>query len=123
MLVVVMALATLPTIAFGEGEARYGIVTASLLNLREGANTSSRILAQIPKGATVSVNSINGNWAHATYLGKAGYLCMDYLKIMAGENPSRNQAVSSKGQAVVELAKQFLGTPYRYGGSSPPRCV
>ena len=45
---------------------------------------------------------------------------MDYLKIMSGENPtSRNGEISSKGQAVVELAKKYLGTPYVYGGSSP----
>ena len=119
VLVVVMILSASSVLAFGEGEARYGIVTASLLNLREGATTSSRILAQLPNGTTVTVNSISGNWANVTYHSHKGYLCMDYLKIMAGENPSRNQAVSSKGQAVVELAKQFLGTPYRYGGSSP----
>ena len=38
---------------------------------------------------------------------------------MSGEMPSRGDAVSSRGQAVVELAKQYLGTPYRYGGAAP----
>ncbi len=100
--------------------ARYGIVTASLLNLRSGATTSSKILAQIPNGQTVSVEGIQSGWAKVTYSGSSGYVSLDYLKIMSGENPaSRSDAVSSKGQAVVELAKKYLGTPYVYGGASP----
>ncbi len=105
----------------GAAEAkRYGIVTASLLNLRSGASTSTKILAQIPNGATVSVEAVEGGWAKVTYYGTQGFVSLDYLKIMPGENPtSRNGAVSSKGQAVVELAKKYLGIPYVYGGSSP----
>lgn len=103
-----------------EDAKRYGVVTASLLNLRSQASTSSAILAQIPNGQTVSVDSIQSGWAKVTYYGTAGYVSLDYLKVMPGENPaSRGTAVSSKGQAIVELAKKYLGTPYVYGGSSP----
>ncbi len=99
---------------------KYGIVTASLLNLRADASTSSKILAQIPNGQTVSVNSIQSGWAKVTYYGTQGFVSLDYLKIMSGENPaSRSGAVSTRGQAVVELAKKYLGIPYVYGGSSP----
>ncbi len=95
-------------------------MTASLLNLRSEASTSSSIVSQIPNGQTVSVESIQSGWAKVTYFGKSGYVSLDYLKVMQGENPSsRNGAVSTKGQAVVELAKKFLGTPYVYGGASP----
>ncbi len=99
---------------------KYGIVTASLLNLRADASTSAKIMAQIPNGQTVSVDAIQSGWAKVTYYGPPGFVSLDYLKIMSGENPtSRSGAVSSKGQAVVELAKKYLGTPYVYGGSSP----
>ncbi len=100
-------------------EGSYGIVTASLLNLRQSPNTSCAILAQIPNGQAVQVLSINAGWANVTYAGSNGYVSMDYLKIMQGEMPNRSDAVSSKGQAVVELAKKYLGIPYVYGGSSP----
>ncbi len=100
--------------------AKYGIVTASLLNLRESASTSSKILAQIPNGQTVSVEELQSGWAKVTYCGTQGFVSLDYIKIMSGENPiSRSDAVSSKGQAIVELAKKYLGIPYVYGGSSP----
>jgi cell wall-associated NlpC family hydrolase len=117
---VVIALSGVICTAGAEDSPRYGIVTASLLNLRSQASTSSSILAQIPKGQAVTVNSVQPGWASVTYYGSTGFVSLDYLKIMAGENPTaRNAAVYSKGQAVVELAKKYLGTPYVYGGSSP----
>ncbi len=105
--------------AFAADGSSYGIVTASLLNLRKDATTSSAILKQIPNGHTVSIESINSGWAKVTYNGTAGYVSAQYIKVMQGEMPNRSDAVSSKGQAVVELAKKYLGTPYVYGGSTP----
>ena len=117
---VVIVLSAFAFTASAEGAKNYGIVTASLLNLRQQANTSSSILAQIPNGTAVNVSSLQGGWAKVTYLGTEGFVSLDYLKIMPGEAPaSRGDAVSTKGQAVVELAKKYIGTPYRYGGSSP----
>ena len=117
--VVIMLSAVFSSVVAADS-SRYGIVTASLLNLRSEASTSSKILAQIPRGQTVSVTSIQSGWAKVTYYGTTGYLSLEYLNIMADENPSsRSDAVSTKGQAVVELAKKYLGTPYVYGGSSP----
>ena len=114
--VIIISAAQLTALA---AESSYGIVTASLLNLRQSPNTSCAILAQIPNGQAVSVKSIDSGWAKVTYNNTEGYVSLEYLKIMKGEMPNRSDAVSSKGQAVVELAKKYLGTPYVYGGSSP----
>ncbi len=114
---VITILATSFTAFAAEGS--YGIVTASLLNLRQSPNTSCAILAQIPNGQAVSVKSIDSGWAKVTYGSTEGYVSLDYLKIMQGEMPNRSAVVSTKGQAVVELAKKYLGTPYVYGGSAP----
>lgn len=107
------------TFVTAEGSSSYGIVTASLLNIRSEANTSSGILGQIPYGQYVKINWLQTGWANIAYNGIGGYVSLDYLKVMSGEMPSRNAEVSTKGQAVVELAKQYLGTPYRYGGAAP----
>ncbi|MBR5155490.1 MAG: C40 family peptidase [Clostridia bacterium] len=117
---VCICLSTLLCTAGATEAKKYGIVTASLLNLRSSASTSSTILAQIPNNQTVSIEALQPGWAKVTYYGTQGFVSLDYLKVMSGENPtSRNGAVSSKGQAVVELAKKYLGIPYVYGGSSP----
>ena len=117
--VVIVLSASVFTVS-AEETKNYGIVTASLLNLRQQPSTSSAILAQMPNGTTVNVSSLQNGWAKVTYQGREGFVSLDYLKIMQGEAPvSRGTEVSSKGQAIVELAKQYIGTPYRYGGSSP----
>lgn len=102
-----------------QGAGYYGTVTASLLNVRQSNSTSSAILTQLPYGTNVTVNWTQPGWANiTTYGGISGYVSMDYLTLVQGELPSRG-AVSSKGQAVVDVAKQYLGIPYKYGGSSP----
>lgn len=54
-------------------------VTTANLNLRSGPGTGYSILAIIPKGTTVSVESISGGWGKLTYAGKIGYSSMTYL--------------------------------------------
>ena len=97
----------------------HGTVTASLLNIRKAATTSSAIVGQIPNGQKVGIRWLEKGWARITYNGIEGYVSLDYLKVVNEPLPSRGQAVSSKGQAVVEAAKKYLGVPYVYGGTSP----
>jgi cell wall-associated NlpC family hydrolase len=97
----------------------YGTVTASLLNVRAENNTTSAILTQLPFGSNVTVNWTQPGWANiTTYSGQTGYVSLDYLTVIQGELPSRS-VESTKGQAVLEIAKQYLGLPYKYGGNSP----
>jgi peptidoglycan/xylan/chitin deacetylase (PgdA/CDA1 family) len=56
-------------------------VTTANLNLRSGPGTGYSILAVIPKGTTVSVESISGGWGKLTYAGKTGYSSMTYLTL------------------------------------------
>lgn len=102
-----------------ENFSSHGVVKASLLNIRQAATTNSAILGQIPNGQRVGVNWLENGWARITYNGIGGYVSLDYLTVINEPLPSRSQMVSTRGQAVVELAKQYLGTPYVYGGSSP----
>lgn len=105
--------------ASANGAPTYGVVTASALNIRAAATTNSQVIGQIPNGGYVKVNWVEPGWLNITYNGwQTGYVCSDYVAVYYDEMPSRGEA-SSKGQAVVELAKRYLGTPYVYGGSSP----
>lgn len=54
-------------------------VTTANLNLRSGPGTGYAILAVIPKGTTVSVESVSGGWGKLTYAGKTGFSSMTYL--------------------------------------------
>ena len=97
----------------------YGTVTASLLNVRASNSTTSAILTQLPYGTNVSVNWTQPGWANiTTYSGISGYVSLDYLSVVQGELPARGET-TTQGQAVVEIAKKYLGLAYRYGGNSP----
>lgn len=57
----------------------YGIVTASTLNLREGASITSKIIGTIPAGKVVKwLEEVNG-WYKVDYNGKVGYVSTKYV--------------------------------------------
>ncbi len=97
----------------------YGVVTASALNVRAGASTDSAILTCLPAGATVKVNWVQPGWICIAYNGTGlmGFVSGDYMVVYEGALPQAT--ASSGGQAVIDIATQFLGVPYVYGGSSP----
>jgi N-acetylmuramoyl-L-alanine amidase len=97
----------------------YGTITASLLNVRAENSTASAVVTQLPYGTNVSVNWTQPGWANiTTYSGQTGYVSLDYITIVQGELPARN-VTATQGQAVLEIAKRYLGLAYRYGGNSP----
>ena len=97
----------------------YGVVTAtSGLNLRSTASTEGTIIDVLPYGEIVDVYSYSATWVKVkTANGTEGYLSADYCAVRTGEKPSRSLS-SSKGEQVIAYAKQFLGTPYVWGGTS-----
>ena len=97
----------------------YGTITASLLNVRAENSTASAVITQLPYGTNVSVNWTQPGWANiTTYSGQTGYVSLDYITIVQGELPARS-VTATQGQAVLEIAKRYLGLAYRYGGNSP----
>lgn len=120
-IIVITIVTSLTITAFAEVQ-HYGVVTASLLNIRAESSTESAILAQAPCGATLSVSWVDDtNWARVSYNGIDGYASGEFLSIYSvntDEMPSRGSQVSTKGNAAFEVAKKCLGIPYVYGGTS-----
>lgn len=95
-------------------------LSSGSLNMRSSASTDASVLAQIPNGQSVKVSETSSGWAKVTYNGQTGYVSNDYLAYgQTTQLASRGTSVSSKGQAVVELAKQHLGKAYVYGATGP----
>lgn len=91
----------------------YGKVNSDGVNVRSGASTDASVLASVDADTIVTVNGFENGWYDVTCeYGTEGYIRSDFLDLTANGN-------SSSGSAIVDTAKQYLGTRYVYGGASP----
>ncbi len=126
------------------GDKNGGVVLGSYVNLRAQPNTASKVVALLPKGATLEIEGRINNWYHVSLGDLKGYISADYLRPgvpsysrpISGMivNPSPEGLLSDLaglgatavkntnltfGEKVAVVAKSYLGVPYLYGGSSP----
>ncbi len=93
----------------------YGSINTDNVNVRSAASVDSDSLASLPKGTILTVNSLSDGWYAVTCkYGTTGYVRSDFVDLT-----SSNSSTTSQGSSVISTAKQFLGTRYVYGGSSP----
>ncbi|WP_144460903.1 SH3 domain-containing protein [Siminovitchia fortis] len=106
-----LCFAALSTVAFEEAvqaaeppaikaqaETKYVSVNqGSALNVRSSASSSSSVIAKLPSGTKVSVQSESGGWAKVTVNGKTGYVSAQFLS---------SGAPASQPVAKQEVAKQ-----------------
>ncbi len=120
-------------------------VNATTVNLRKEASTSSEIITGLPVNTAVDVLAEANGWSQVRLSGKEVYISSSLLSETKQEVTTRSTTTSRKtttnkkkqtttqpqtetttqapasgnGAAVVAYAKQFIGTKYTYGGSSP----
>lgn len=110
-------------------------VNSSSINVRKEANTSSEILANLPVNTSVDVLAEENGWSKVKVNEKEGYISSSLLSTKKQETSrsatprkanttakretTSTAPVSGNGSSVVAYAKQFIGTKYTYGGSSP----
>lgn len=113
-----------------------GVANANKLNVRSYPDTKqSQVLTQLNVGDEVRlIYKVNGFYkAHIN--GQSGFIYAEYIDSMfgdllpeqsienvrdtiTGESKVQQIATASKGEAIVEEAMKYLGTPYVYGGTS-----
>lgn len=91
-----------------------GTVNGSSVRLRSGPGTSYSILGTYDRGTQVKITGKTGDWYAVTINGTKGYMSADYVKVKTTVSVG-----STLGNQIVATAKQYLGTPYVYGGASP----
>jgi len=123
------------------------VITVARVNLRSGSDLTSDVLSKLKRGQKVTIVGHAGDWDHVkTPNGTNGWVLKLYVSrdlnavTRSGSKSNRNvyphvytkpAAPKSPAQpddentmdgdtdSIVETAMQYLGTPYRYGGSSP----
>ena len=98
-----------------------GTVTAALLNVRSEPSASSEVVGQLAYGDQVHLTGVNGNWYEILLFGQLRYVHSDYITARDTTTlVSRDgTGFSRTADRMVDYSKNFLGTPYVYGGSTP----
>lgn len=125
-------------------ELGYGRVNGSKVNIRSGPGTSYSLLAQASAGDRAYIIGINNQWFKVIFENTVGYIRSDYLDLTQIPYENRDSAnaplffrsgkstgvpvspaalngpaSTTVGQKLVATAKQYIGVPYVWGGSTP----
>lgn len=103
-------------------ELGYANVIDSAVNMRSAPSSDGELLAQLTPGDQPYIIGFNCGWYKVTFGGDTGYIRSDLLELTqapAGNSGGSMVEVVSLGQQVVDLAQNYLGYPYVWGGSTP----
>lgn len=93
-----------------------GLVTCDVLNMRSEPTTerSNNVIGKLYRYNKITIHSFDGIWYYVqTVDGSYGYVHGDYIKIYEKTNNT-----TELRETIKETALAYIGTPYRYGGTS-----
>lgn len=107
-----------------EGDLGYGVVSTdgSTLNLRSGPGTDYDRVGTLYHGTVVQLLGMEDGWFKLSYNAGTAYASSEYVVSCLNENGDRGDGVAvsnALGDQIVAYAKQYLGTPYVWGGNGP----
>ncbi len=95
------------------------------LNVRTAPSTDSSVLTQIPKGEELEYLDTEGDWIKVAIDADEAYISAEFVTIEEKLDTAITMSellygagVSNVRVDMVEYAKQFLGNPYVWGGTS-----
>ena len=95
------------------------------LNVRDEADTNSAVMTQMLKGEELDFVEDLGDWIQVDIDGESGYVSAEFVSVEEKLSTAITMSELLYGAGVsdvrvdlVEYAKQFLGNPYVWGGTS-----
>ena len=114
------------------GDDVYAVVDASSLNLRSTPDMESDPIKALPEGYTLTVLGYQNGWIKVVDdTDTTGYVSAKYITLKNGTKPNNvvsstpkenvaktsTKASNSKGSQIIEYGKNYIGTPYVWGGT------
>lgn len=100
-------------------------VTTDSLKVRAEANTNSEVITLVPKGEELEVVAVEDGWVRVCLDDEEVFVSADYVDVSAELNTAitltellYGQGVSDVRVDLCQYAKEFLGNPYVWGGTS-----
>lgn len=102
-------------------------VTCDKLMVREQPNTECTILNRVAQNEDLEVVEVLDGWVHVNLSGTEGYVSAEFVNVhdalpkgvtLEQLIQESEDAQADLGASIVEYAKQFLGNPYVWGGTS-----
>ena len=105
----------------GSGVSDMSDTAASVISpvhFRKGPDTSYSSMQVLNTGTSVTITGQTDKWYRVRYNGTEGYVFKTYLSTGSSSSAALSSS-SSTGDRIVYKAKEYLGVPYVYGGTSP----
>lgn len=100
-------------------------VTTDSLKVRAEANTDSEVITLVPNGEELEVSDVEGDWVRVYLDDEEVFVSAEYVEVSAELGTAvtmtelfYGQGVSDVRVDVCQYAKEFLGNPYVWGGTS-----
>ena len=100
-------------------------VTTDSLKVRAEANTESEVITLVPNGEELEVADVEGDWVRVYLDDEEVFVSADYVSVSSELNTAitmtellYGQGVSDVRVDICQYAKEFLGNPYVWGGTS-----
>ena len=101
------------------------LVNTDGLNVRDEPNIESAVLTQVPKGEELEYEDTLEGWIKVSIDGEEAYVSAEYVTVTEKLDTAITMTellygagVSDVRVELVEYAKQFVGNPYVWGGTS-----
>lgn len=109
-----------------EMAAAMAVVITDSLNIREEPSTDAEVVTQVATGESLDIIEIRDDgWIKVDLDGEEVYVAADYVEVKSDLNTAITMTELLYGQGVSDVrvdlcqyAKQYLGNPYVWGGTS-----
>ena len=100
-------------------------VTTDSLKVRAEANTESEVITLVPNGEELEVADVEGDWVRVYLDDEEVFVSAEYVEVISELSTAVTMTELFYGQGVSDVrvdlcqyAKEFLGNPYVWGGTS-----